>query len=130
MLPIDAHFNWMIAISSVLVGVTGFFIAMKMYKNETREEPTSTFYKAIYNKFYIDELYLFVTRNIIFKRISKPAAKFDRKVVDGSIDGIGWITTTLSERIKIFQSGQLQHYLLAFIAGSIFLFLTIIYLLG
>jgi NADH-quinone oxidoreductase subunit L len=39
------------------------------------------------------------------------------------MNGIAWIIGTSSERIKGIQSGQLQHYALAFITGVIILVL-------
>jgi len=75
----------------------------------------------------MDEFYVFVTKKIIFKRISEPIAWFDRHIVDGSINGIAWVTNTISEQIKGFQSGQLQKYGFVFISGVIILTFTFVY---
>jgi NADH-quinone oxidoreductase subunit L len=85
-------------------------------------------YKWAYNKFYVDELYLFVTKKIIFRRISQPVAWFDRHIVDGTMNGIAWVTQTVSDRIKGLQSGQLQKYGYVFISGAVALALVFIYL--
>ncbi len=86
------------------------------------------FYKASYNKFYFDELYLFVTKSIIFKRVSAPVAWFDRHVVDATMNAVAAVTNLVSARIKGFQSGQLQQYAYVFISGVILLALAFIYL--
>ena len=44
-------------------------------------------YKAAYRKFYIDEIYLFITQKIIFNLIGRPAAWIDRNIVDGMMNG-------------------------------------------
>ena len=80
------------------------------------------------NKFYFDEIYLFVTKKIIFKRVSAPIAKFDKKIVDGTMEGIGNKTVLTSNKIKGLQSGKVQDYALAFIAGAIILALVFLYL--
>jgi len=103
-----------------------------MYKKETTlpDRLAETFrlsYKWAYNKFYIDELYLYITRNIIFKRISQPIAWFDRHIVDGTMNGIAWVAQTVSFRIRGFQSGQLQKYAFVFVSGVIALVLVFIY---
>jgi len=81
------------------------------------------------NKFYIDEMYLFITKKIIFRYISEPVAWFDRHIVDGTMNALAIVTQVVSFRIREFQSGQLQKYAFFFISGTILLALTLIYLL-
>ena len=123
----------MIAIPSVLIGLLGIGIAYIMYKKETilPDRMAATFslaYKWAYNKFYIDELYLFVTKKIIFRYISEPVAWFDRHIVDGTMNAIANLTQNVSFRIRDFQSGQLQKYAFVFITGVIMLAVFFIYL--
>ncbi len=127
------HTHWNIAIPSILIGVAGIVIAWIMYKKETDipdkiASALGGFYKTVYNKFYIDELYLFITKKIIFNYISRPVAWFDRHIVDGTMNAIAWTTEGISRRIKGMQSGYLQHYAFAFVAGAIALVLAFIYL--
>jgi len=105
-----------------------------MYRKESAlpERMASTFrhlYKWSFHKFYIDEVYLFVTKKIIFRYISTPVAWFDRHVVDGTMNGIAWVIESASHKIKGFQSGQLQQYALVFVSGAVLLILVFIYLL-
>lgn len=86
------------------------------------------FYKWTSNKFYWDEIYLFVTKKIIFKRIAWPIAFFDKKFVDGTMEGIGNKTVLISNKIKGIQSGKVQDYAFGFIAGVVVLALVFIYL--
>jgi NADH-quinone oxidoreductase subunit L len=133
-MEIETHIEYAVAIPAVLIALVGIAIATFFYRKETHyPEKVSAalkgFYKAAYRKFYVDELYLFITKKIIFNNISRPIAWFDRHIVDGSMNGISYITNQASDKIKGFQSGQLQQYAFAFISGVIILVLVFIYLL-
>jgi NADH-quinone oxidoreductase subunit L len=130
---LESEIELMIAIPSVLIGLLGIGIAYIMYRKESTipERLASIFkysYKWAYNKFYMDELYLFVTKKIIFRYISEPVAWFDRHVVDATMNGIASATQNISFRIRGFQSGQLQKYAFVFITGAIMLAIIFIYL--
>jgi len=130
-LPLHMEMHWTVAISSIFLALLGIFIAFRLYKKDRQKAaPDSKWYALIENKFYIDEIYLFVTKNIIFEKISRPVAWFDRHVVDATMNGVAWLINKVSDSIKGLQSGQLQHYLFAFISGVIALFLVLIYLIG
>jgi NADH-quinone oxidoreductase subunit L len=130
---LESEIELMIAIPSVLIGLLGIGVAYIMYRKESAipDRLAATFkygYKWAYNKFYIDELYLFVTKKIIFRYISDPVAWFDRHIVDGTMNTIASVTQNFSFRIRAFQSGQLQKYAFVFITGAIMLAILFIYL--
>ncbi|MGE5424372.1 MAG: NADH-quinone oxidoreductase subunit L [Syntrophothermus sp.] len=107
--PFTSHIELGIAIPAVLVAVIGIALATLFYRKETSipeniSKALGGFYRAAFRKFYIDELYLFITKKILFNYISRPVAWFDRHVVDGSMNGISYITNTVSLKIKGFQS--------------------------
>ena len=129
----ESHIDWMIAIPSVLIGVIGIAIATVMYKKETAipDKMAVSFkniYKWAHRKFYMDEVYLFVTRKIIFRFISVPVAWFDRHIVDGTMNGIAGMTQYAAYTIKGLQSGKLQQYAFVFVSGTIILVLIFVYL--
>lgn len=130
---LESHFDISFFILPVAFGLTGILLAMWMYKNESeRPEKVSAglgeIYKAAYRKFYIDEIYLFITKKIIFNLIGRPAAWIDRNIVDGTINGIAWTTGKVSAMIKGIQSGKVQSYTLYFFAGIITLAIIFLYL--
>ena len=130
---LESEIELVIAIPSVLIGLLGIGIAYIMYRKESAipDKLAATFkysYKWVYNKFYIDELYLFITKKIIFRYIAEPVAWFDRHVVDATMNGIASVTQSVSFRIRGFQSGQLQKYAFVFITGAIMLAILFIYL--
>ncbi len=124
--PYHIHINWQVAITSVVISLIGMGIAFKLYykKNDLPDRIASgfgAFYKGALNKFYWDELWLFVTRSIIFKRISKPIAWFDKKFVDGFMDSLAYVTQSASRSIKNLQSGYIQQYAFVYLLGALIL---------
>jgi NADH-quinone oxidoreductase subunit L len=132
-MPFKSEIEWGVAIPSVLIGLVGIVIAWVMYRkvSDIPERLASAFkygYKWAYNKFYMDELYLFVTKKVIFRYISVPVAWFDRHIVDGTMNAIASVTQVVSFRIRRFQSGQLQKYAFVFVSGTVLLAILFIYL--
>jgi len=132
-LPFQVHTEWMIALPSIFVALVGILVATLLYRKESPMPKKitlslGTFYTAAYHKFYIDEVYLFITKKIIFNYISRPIAWFDRHIVDGAMNGIAYVTNETSVGIRKLQSGQLQQYALVFVSGAVFLALLFIYL--
>ncbi len=131
--PLASEFHLQFSIAPVAIGLVGILLAMWMYKTENGRPAALAsslggLYKAAYRKFYIDELYLFITKKIIFNLIGKPAAWIDKNVVDGLVNATGNATTTLSEQIKGMQSGKVQQYAMYFLGGVIALAMLFIYI--
>jgi NADH-quinone oxidoreductase subunit L len=131
--PFEAAMHLNIAIPAILISVIGILLSTRLFV-KTSELPLKVtgklgvVYTTIYNKFYIDEIYIFVTKKILFNLVSRPVAWFDRHVVDATMNGIAWVVDNTSIKIRNLQSGQVQHYAFVFVAGAVFLGLMIIYL--
>ena len=87
-----------------------------------------TIYHAAYSKFYIDEVYLFITKKIIFNLVGKPAAWIDKNIVDGFMNMLATTTGKIAALIKGLQSGKVQAYALYFFGGIAGLAVLFIYL--
>ncbi len=129
----EGHLNYPMAAIAVGTGLVGITLAWVFYKKENDladkfANAFGVFYKWTYNKFYFDEIYMFVTKKIVFNLISTPIAKFDKKYVDGTMEGIGNKTVLISEKIKGIQSGRLQDYAMFFVSGVVVIALVFIYL--
>jgi NADH-quinone oxidoreductase subunit L len=129
----EGHINIPLALVAVLVGIIGISIAWVFYKKENdlaskAADRFGIFYTWVYDKFYFDELYLYITKNILFKGIAASAAWFDRNIVDGTMNAIGNSTVGVSKKIKGMQSGRVQDYALAFVTGAVLLAIVFIYL--
>jgi NADH-quinone oxidoreductase subunit L len=130
---LESHFDPMFSIAPVAFGIMGILLAMWMYKRESaRAEKLSQslggVYKAAYKKFYIDEIYLFITQKIIFNLIGRPAAWIDKNIVDGLMNGIANTTASVSGFIKGIQSGKVQSYAIYFFGGFVALAIVFLYL--
>jgi NADH-quinone oxidoreductase subunit L len=129
---LESHFHLSFSIAPVVLGLAGILIAMLMYKNENNKpkQVATAFgglYKAASKKFYIDELYLFITKKVIFNFIGRPAAWIDRNIVDGLMNGIASGTGKISSLIKNLQSGKIQNYTLYFFGGLAAFLIIFIY---
>ncbi len=131
---IESHFDLAFSASPVALALAGIIAAMWLYKTQN-DKPAKLaaslggLYKLAVHKFYIDEIYLFITKRIVFNLIGKPAAWFDRNVVDGMVNLTGSITLQVSNGIKKFQSGRVQQYAVYFLTGVILLAVLFIYFL-
>jgi NADH-quinone oxidoreductase subunit L len=131
--PLESEFHWQFSIAPVAIGLTGIFTAMWLYKNENNKPAAIAnslggLYKAAYHKFYIDEIYLFVTKKVLFNLVGRPAAWFDKNAVNGLVNMTGNATLAISDKIKGFQSGKVQQYAIYFLAGVIGLAVLFIYI--
>jgi NADH-quinone oxidoreductase subunit L len=128
--PLVTEFHWLIAVPSVLIAFVGIGLAATLYykKNPKPENLAASLkgiYSAAYHKFYLDEVYLFVTKSILFQFVSRPVAWFDRHIVDGTMNFVGDTTVFLSGAIKRIQSGHMQLYIWFFASGVLLLTLLI-----
>ncbi len=129
---LQSDFHIAFSIAPVSLGLIGIFAATWLYKTENDKpgkiaSSLNGLYQAAYHKFYIDEIYLFITKKVVFSLIGKPAAWIDKNLVDGMVNATGDTTQAISEKIKGFQSGKVQNYAIYFLAGVIGLALLFIY---
>lgn len=130
--PLAAHFDIMFSIPPVGLALVAIFIAARLYK-KANEGPgriahsLGGLYAMVSRKFYIDEIYLFLTRRVIFNIIGRPAAWIDRNIVDGAVNLTGSVTASVSHAVKGIQSGRIQQYALFFFLGIMALAALFIY---
>jgi NADH-quinone oxidoreductase subunit L len=84
-------------------------------------------YQLAYHKFYIDELYLLLTKKVIFNLIGNASAWIDQHIVNAMINAAGTITQQFSEAIKKLQSGKVQQYGIYFFTSVIIIVVVLIY---
>jgi len=131
--PQPAHGIGVFAIAPVALALAGIAIASYLYRRESdRPRRAAAAFKGLhqfaYHKFYIDEVYAFITKKIIFNGIGRPAAWIDRNIVDGLINLLATITGGIAAGIKGIQSGKIQDYALYFFAAIAGLAVLFIYL--
>ena len=116
--------DWTVAGTSVVIALVGIGLATVMYRkeNDIPERLANQFrglWTAAYHRFYMDELYQFITHKIIFARISKPIAWFDRRIIDGTMDLLANVTNSASFAVRRMQSGSVQTYVWFYLVGAV-----------
>ena len=129
----ESHLNLPLAAIAVSVGSIGIIMAWLFYKKENDlasrfAHAFGSFYIWASHKFYFDEIYLFMAKKVFFKNVAAPIAFFDKRFVDGTMEGIGNKTVLISQKIKGLQSGKVQDYAFGFVAGAVILAFIFIYI--
>ena len=126
------HFNPQIAATSTIIAVVAIVLATYIFKGE-KQPIADKMYKAAprlhrwaYKRFYMDEVYMFVTHKILFRFVSKPVAWIDEKIINGFIDFTAWGANEGGESIRNTQSGDVRHYAVWFISGAVALTLVLL----
>ena len=138
---------------SVAVALAGIWLARYMYdiKPEKADALASSapgLYNTLLNKWYVDEIYGFLFIDGMAKGGGTVLGAFDNRVVDGGVNGAGWLTRLTSTvsiwwdtwiidgsvrlmsflvklssyPMRILQTGQFQAYALAFVLGVLIFF--------
>ncbi len=103
--------EYVLMVFSVAVAAGGIFVARAMYATGTMKPDRlvdafgGKLYRAIYNKYYVDEAYdVTVISGTLW--ISRVCAWFDTYIVDGLVNGSAWVVRTVSQA-----NGLIDHYI-------------------
>jgi NADH-quinone oxidoreductase subunit L len=93
----ETGMEWLLMGVSVTIAILGILLARHLYHNrpeipERIYERFPQLHKALYNKWYVDEVYDYVFVNGLCKKGGLLLGSFDRNVVDGGVNGAGWLT--------------------------------------
>jgi NADH-quinone oxidoreductase subunit L len=99
--PHHAEPSYFLMILSTVVAVSGILLAYVIYYRRAISADAiaakfKPLYTLLYNKYYFDELYNLILLQPILK-IASFLWSFDAKVVDGAVNGTGWLTMIGSE---------------------------------
>jgi NADH-quinone oxidoreductase subunit L len=145
-----ASVEWILMGLSVAFAVIGIVVARWFYHHkpeipDTLEKQLKPLHGLLYNKWYVDELYDFLFVNGLCKGGGRVLGAFDREVVDGGVNGAGWLTRfsskvsiwwdtwivdgavrfsaffvkMLSYPVCILQTGRVQAYAFFVVAGAL-----------
>jgi NADH-quinone oxidoreductase subunit L len=149
----DTSMEWLLMGLSVAIAVVAIGIARYLYhsKPEIPDRIQASFgplHKILYNKWYVDEIYDFLFIDGMSKKGGLLLGAFDRNVVDGGVNGAGWLTRfsskvsiwwdtwivdglvrfssffvkMLSYPVCILQTGRVQAYALFVVVGALAFF--------
>ena len=119
------HFSPYVAVTSTVIAVIAIAAATYIFKGETQPVADRMYAAAprlhrwAYRRFYMDEVYMFVTHKVLFRFVSRPVAWIDEKIINGLIDFSAWSANEGGESIRSWQSGDVRHYAVWFITGAV-----------
>ena len=143
----NTSLEWAMMLLSVAVAGAGIALAWSLYqKRKPAVEPLQALgplYTGSLNKWYVDEAYDAVFVEGLSKGGGTLLSRFDQTVVDGGVNGAGWLTRATSTvsmwwdtwivdgavrltafavklssyPVRILQTGSVQAYALAFVIG-------------
>ena len=126
------HLDWGVAGTSIAIAVISIALATYMYKSGKQQVANALarrfngLWTAAYHRFYLDEVYQFITHRILFGCICRPIAWWDRHVVDGFFAFLAWGANATSDEIRGLQSGRIQQYTFVFLLGTLALILLLL----
>ena len=149
----DASTEWILMGVSVAFALIGISVARYFYHRRPEipdklEAAAAPMHRILLNKWYVDELYDFLFVNGLAKGGGTVLGAFDRNVVDGAVNGAGWLTrlssivsiwwdtwivdgtvrlTSLlvklsSYPVRVVQTGRVQAYALFVVVGALVFF--------
>lgn len=128
----DIHLDTQVAVTSIIVALVAIALATWMYARDRQPVADmlarrfSTLHRAAYKRFYMDEIWLFITKKIIFRCVSTPLAWFDRHVIDQFMNFMAWATNASGESVQPIQSGKVQSYAIWFLGGIVVLTMVLL----
>jgi NADH-quinone oxidoreductase subunit L len=146
----ETGMEWLLMGVSVTIAVGGILLARYLYHHrpEIPERVLARYpriHSTLYNKWYVDEIYDYVFVEGLCKKGGLMLGAFDRNVVDGGVNGAGWLTRfsskvsmwwdtwivdgavrftsffvkMLSYPVCILQTGRVQAYALFVVVGAL-----------
>ena len=109
----------------IAVALIGLGVAYFMYTRLSQERlhnivennaALKTIHRILYNRYYVDEFY-----NLLIKYgvlgLSHIEQAFDTYIVDGLVNGVARLVTTLGRDIRYTETGRVQSYMISFFGG-------------
>jgi NADH-quinone oxidoreductase subunit L len=110
--------------TSLGIAIVGGLFAYRLYvqKPELSDQMAEEFagvHRIVYNKYWVDELYdiLFVNSIVDFSRFLW--RKFDELIIDGAVNGAGWLARVTGNALRYLESGLVKDYAFSILFGSV-----------
>jgi NADH-quinone oxidoreductase subunit L len=141
--------EWVLMFASVGLAIGGILFARKMFDRKLEGEPMRGLLGPaqglFYNKYFVDEIYNALFVNGLVKGGGAQLSRFDARVVDGAVNGAGWLTRFsstvsmwwdtwiidglvrltaflvkfISYPVRMLQTGLVQNYALFIVLGAL-----------
>ena len=115
-----------LSLVAVVAATAGLLVAWRMYAKGAERPKMEGFYKVLYNKYYVDELYrvvvvgpvVWLSRNVLWKVV-------DDGVIDGAVNGIASVSSAVGDTVRHTQSGNTRSYAVWVLVGALVVFAII-----
>ena len=102
----ETSMEWLLMAASVGLALAGIFLAKSMFDRKREGDAMqkrlgSGLHRLLYNKYFVDEIYDALFVNGFAKGGGTAFSNFDARVVDGGVNGAGWLTR-LSSSVTIW----------------------------
>jgi NADH-quinone oxidoreductase subunit L len=109
---------------SVVIGLFGAVMAYSRYRTQenwvTRmAAPFKPLQPWLENAYYVDEFYMRYVINPLRKASTWMANVFDKKIIDGVVNGIGHVTMDMGSWARTLQNGRIPTYALSLFIGVV-----------
>ena len=146
----DATMEWLLMFCSVGLAIGGILFARRVFDRRTEGDPMqrmlgSGVHRVLLNKYFVDEAYTAAFVDGFAKGGGQKMADFDLAVIDGGVNGAGWLTRFSSRMtiwwdtwiidgavrltgffvkfssypVRMVQTGLVQNYALVLVLGMI-----------
>ncbi len=108
---------------SVLIAGAGIYLARRWYFEQPGVPNAIAarfprIYRVLWNKYYVDEAYdAAIVRPILKTSDAFLWKVFDVKVIDGAVNGSGWVTQIVASWLRKIQTGVAQSYAVLLVGG-------------
>ena len=144
----DTTMEWLLMFASVGLAIGGILLARSMFDRKRDGDVLeralgSRFHRLLYHKYFVDEIYNAVFVDGFAKGGGSFLIRFDQTIVDGGVNGAGWLTKLVSRvtiwwdtwivdgtvqliafviklgsyPVRMLQTGMMQNYALAVVLG-------------
>jgi NADH-quinone oxidoreductase subunit L len=73
-------------------------------------------HRVLLHKYYVDDLYNWLIRYVVFG-FSHTTQAFDTYVIDGVVNGVARVVTTIGRDVRHVETGRVQVYMIGFFGG-------------
>jgi NADH-quinone oxidoreductase subunit L len=121
----DEALEHQLAYLSVAIALMGLGLAYLLYVRRPElpariAESLGGFYKAVYNKYYVDEAYQAAVVDPVVDGATEVLWKgMDVGVIDGAVNGAGTSAKYFSDRLRRMQSGNIRSYAVWVALGAV-----------
>jgi len=108
---------------AIVAAFAGLAVAWSMYSKKAARGTSEGLHKLLYNKYYVDELYLgAIVRPLVWLSTNVLWKVVDAGVIDGTVNGVAHGAEAVGDTVRHTQSGNTRSYAVWVVIGAIVIF--------